>query len=335
MHTITSYLFAAGLLISAGSFAQTAPKQPAPKEEKKVEKKEITIEKKEGSKKETMIIKIDGNNVTINGQPAGQYKGKERIVIDDDIVINGNSVRVPGQSRTVTVNGGGNRPLLGVVTEKADEGVVINDVTEGSGAEKAGLLEGDIITTINKTVISSPQQLSETIGKSKPGDEIDVEYLRDGKKRKVKATLGKNNETYTINTDDFNYNFNGGKPYSFTVPRMPEMPRMPEWDGQHFERMMIFGSSTPRYGMNIQDDEDGRGVKVTEVEDDSNAEKGGLKEDDIITEVDGEKIKDVDELKAKLGTKKEQLSVNVKILRAGKTENLTIKVPRKLKSASL
>lgn len=328
MYNITSYLLATALMVSAGTQAQTSPKQAPPKEEKKIEKKEITIEKKEGSKKETMVIKIDGDNVTINGQPAEQYKGKERIVIDDDIVINGNSVRIPGQSRTVTVGGNSNRPLLGVVTEKADEGVVINDVTEGSGAEKAGLKEGDIITGINNIAITSPQQLAETIGKSKPGDEVDVEYLRDGKKKKVKATLGKNKEEYT-------YNFNEGRPFTFTIPRMPEMPRMPEWDGEHFERMMIFGNGTPRYGMNIEDDEDGRGVKVTGVDDESNAEKGGLKEDDIITEVDGEKIKDVDELKAKLATKKEQLSINVKVLRNGKTENLTIKVPRKLKSASL
>lgn len=331
MNSITTYLFAAGLMVSAGSFAQTAPKTTAPKEEKK----EIIIEKKEGSKKEKMVIEIDGANVTINGQPADQYKGKERIVIDDDIIINGNSIRIPGQSRTVTVNGNSNKPLLGVITDKTGEGVIINDVTEESGAEKAGLKEGDIITSINKTVITSPQQLAETIAKSKPGDEVDVEYIRDGKKKKVKATLGKNKDSYTINTEDFNYNFNGGRPYTFTVPRMPEMPRMPEWDGEYFEKMMVFGGGTPRYGMNIQDDEDGRGVKVTEVEDDSNAQKGGLKEDDIITEVDGEKIKDVDELKAKLATKKEQLSINVKVLRAGKTETLTIKVPRKLKSASL
>ena len=71
------------------------------------------------------------------------------------------------------------------------------------------------------------------------------------------------------------------------------------------------------------------------MEDESNAFKAGLKEDDIITEMDGEKIKGVDELKAALESKKEQAAVAVKVLRDGKTESLTIKVPRKLKSASL
>ena len=36
-----------------------------------------------------------------------------------------------------------------------DGGIKINAVTKASGAEKAGLKEGDIITGINKTTISS------------------------------------------------------------------------------------------------------------------------------------------------------------------------------------
>ena len=36
--------------------------------------------------------------------------------------------------------------MLGVITEKTDEGVKIQDITKESGAEKAGLKEGDIIT---------------------------------------------------------------------------------------------------------------------------------------------------------------------------------------------
>lgn len=314
------------LLASAGN------SQTAPKEEKKVEKKEIIIEKKEGTKKEKMVIVIDGSNVTINGKPAEEFKGKERIVIDDDIVINGNVVRVPGQSRNMTITTNSNRPLLGVATDKTDGGVVVNSVTEGSAAEKAGLKEGDIITAINKTSITTHQQLSEVIGEKKVGEVIDVTYTRAGKTQKVKATLGKNSESYSLNNnEDFNFRYTlpREEPFGFT------MPKMPEWDGDHFKNLFVYESGKPKYGMSIQDDEDNRGVKVTDVEEESNAFKAGLKEDDIITEVDGEKIKGVDELKALLDSKKEQPAIAVKVLRNGKTESLSIKVPRKLKSASL
>ena len=323
MKMLKFYLVAATLLFITGSHAQTAPK-----EEKKVEKKEIIIEKKEGTKKEKMVIEIDGENITINGKPAEEFKGKGRIIIDDDIVINGNIARVPGISRNMTITTNGSRPLLGVTTEKVNEGVKINSITEGSGAKKAGLKEGDIITGINKTTITSPEQLSEIIGQLKIGDEVDVTYNRAGKSQKVKATLGKNDDNYYWNGENFSNNYDSE---SFTF----SMPRMPEWNADQYRNLMVFGNSTPKYGMNIQDDEDGLGVKVTGVEDESNASKAGLKEDDIITEVDGEKVKDVDDLKKKLGEKKEQPSVAVKVLRDGKTESLTIKVPRKLKSASL
>jgi serine protease Do len=320
-------LITASILLSATGFSQTAPK-----EEKKLEKKEIIIEKKEGTKKEKMVIVIDGENITINGKPAEEFKGKQRIVIDDDIVINGNVVRVPGQSRNMTITGNSNRPLLGVTTDKTDGGIIINSVTAESGAEKAGLMEGDIITAINKTSITTPQQLSEVIGEKKVGEVIDVTYTRAGKQQKVKATLGKNTESFTFNNnEDFNFRYSNpeGQPFGFT------MPKMPEWDGDNFRNLFVYESGKPKYGMSIQDDEDNRGVLVTEVEAGSNAEKGGLKEDDIITEVDGEKIKGVDELKAALESKKDQPGVAVKVLRNGKPESLTIKVPRKLKSASL
>jgi serine protease Do len=320
-------LIAASILLSATGFSQTAPK-----EEKKLEKKEIIIEKKEGTKKEKMVIVIDGEKVTINGKPAEEFEGKGRIFIDDDIVINGNVVRIPGQSRNMTITGNGNRPLLGVTTDKTDGGIKIMSVTKESGAAKAGLKEGDIITAINKTSITTPQQLSEVIGEKKVGEVIDVTYTRAGKQQKVKATLGKNTENFSFGTtEDFNFRYSNpeGQPFGFT------MPKMPEWDGDVFGNLFVYESGKPKYGMSIQDDEDNRGVVVTEVEPGSNAEKGGLKEDDIITEIDGEKIKGVDELKEALESKKEQPGIAVKVLRDGQTESLTIKVPRKLKSASL
>jgi serine protease Do len=322
MKRITLSLLAIASMLGGSLFAQTTTKS---------EKKEITIEKKEDGKKETMVIKIDGNNITINGKPAEDYKGKERIIIDDDIIINGDIVTIPGKgSVTITGNGTQQRTILGVTTEKTDKGAKIESVSDGSGAEKAGLKEGDIITGINKSVITSPEDLISAITKQKPGDIVDVDYIRDGKKAKCKATLGKSE-------DSFNYNFNTypeAYGYRFEMPRVPRVPRANLWNPEEFRELMIF-SDRPKYGMSIQDDEDNRGVKVTQVDDEGNAAKGGLKEDDIITEVDAEKVTSVDALRELLDTKKDKASVSIKILRDGKEQSLTIKVPRKLKSADL
>jgi serine protease Do len=48
---------------------------------------------------------------------------------------------------------GGNRALLGVVSEKNDNGAKITSVTKESAAEKAGLKKDDIITKVGDTKI--------------------------------------------------------------------------------------------------------------------------------------------------------------------------------------
>jgi serine protease Do len=321
MQHITTLLIAGGLMTATLLHAQNTQKE---------EKKEIIIEKKEGSKKEKMVIEIDGKTVTINGKPAEDYTGKKRIIIDDDIIINGNRVVIPGMRGNAAIAGmGSNKPLLGVTTEKAEKGVKISTISKESGAAKAGLKEGDIITMINNNPVNTPGEITNAIAKQKPGDEIDVTYLRNGKTQKVKATLGKAENSLTITSDEFNFNFDG--PRSFTVPAMP--PELFEFrDGM---RGFAFRNDRPKYGISIQDDEDARGVKVTGVEEESNAAKAGLKENDIITEIAGKPVKNVDAAREILDDNKEEVSVPMKVMRNGTTQVLNIKVPRKLKTASL
>lgn len=75
-------------------------------------------------------------------------------------------------------------------TEGDEEGVVvIGNIVEGSPAEKAGLQEGDVIVSIGKTKIDSLERLYSAIGRTGAGTKVDVTILRDGKEKKVEATL--------------------------------------------------------------------------------------------------------------------------------------------------
>jgi len=321
-----TFTIIAALLSASSLFAQAS---------KKVEKKEIIIERNEGGDKEKMVIEIDGNSVTINGKPAKDYKGKKRIIIDDDIIIDGNIVITPGKRlnglKIVTEK----KALLGVVTEKGEKGAKINSVSKESGAEKAGLKKGDIITSIGSKIIDSPEALSEAITSQKPGDEVVIQYLRDGQKNNSKAVLGETSGNMTWNKEDLEFNFD--EPRGFSIPRMRRVPgyQIPriESDGNN---LFLFNGSTPKYGMDVQDDEEGRGVKVTDVEAESNATKAGLQKDDIITEAEGIAITDLDKLREVLNDAKgEKLNLKIKILRNNQPQELTLKVPRKIKSARL
>jgi serine protease Do len=62
-------------------------------------------------------------------------------------------------------------------------------VANGSPADKAGLKEGDIITSANGEKVNADNPLASRLSKYKVGDTIDITYLRDGKEQKTKATL--------------------------------------------------------------------------------------------------------------------------------------------------
>ena len=96
-----------------------------------------------------------------------------------------------------------------------------------------------------------------------------------------------------------------------------------------------WSGSGPKLGLSVQDTDDGKGVKVIEVDDESNAQKAGIKEDDIITEVENKAVNSADEVAKIIKDSKDKTSVMVKLTRNGKTQNIEVKIPRKLKTADL
>lgn len=74
---------------------------------------------------------------------------------------------------------------------------------------------------------------------------------------------------------------------------------------------------------------------MVNVLDESNAEKAGIKEDDIITQVDDKAVNSTDEIANLLKEKKDNLTVRFKLLRDGKTQNIEVKMPRKIKTTNL
>ncbi len=69
------------------------------------------------------------------------------------------------------------------------DGVYIKQVNKGSSAENAGLKAGDFIVKIEDKDIKTSPQLLEKIAQYRPGDIVNIEYLRDGKRYSTKATL--------------------------------------------------------------------------------------------------------------------------------------------------
>jgi serine protease Do len=240
----------------------------------------------------------------------------------------------------MTTTSGEPRALLGVATEKTDNGAKVTEVMENTAAAKAGLKVGDVITSVNGTPISNEQALMETIRKYKPEQSVDITYLRNGKEKKVKATLGKTEDSFSWNLDEdfargFNRDFERNFRFDMEPPVAMTFPRGQTFGPNQEYRLFNYLQDRPKFGMGVTDNPDGDGVKVSNVEAESNAAKAGMLKDDIITELDGHNIKNVDDLQEELADARDKSTLAIKVLRNGKTESLTLRVPKKIKSAEL
>jgi putative serine protease PepD len=87
-------------------------------------------------------------------------------------------------------NGKVAHPVLGVIPTPAANGVKITSVESSSGAKKAGLEAGDVITSFDGTPITSVTKLRAAIATHAPGDSVTVTYQRGGSSHTVHVTLG-------------------------------------------------------------------------------------------------------------------------------------------------
>ncbi|MCB0634077.1 MAG: PDZ domain-containing protein [Saprospiraceae bacterium] len=81
------------------------------------------------------------------------------------------------------------RPLIGIYTGHASEGIGISSVVEGGGAAAAGLEAGDVITAINGNRLEQLHDLQIELSKYEGDQTVAVEYIRDGQARQAQVTL--------------------------------------------------------------------------------------------------------------------------------------------------
>ncbi len=266
------------------------------------------------------VIEIKGDNVIVNGKPVEDIKDvKVRVnkIKDATAYAPGNfNFNFDHNNAMSLFTEDENRAMLGVVTEKNSKGAIITSVSKESGAEKAGLKKDDIITKVDETKIVGTGDVSDAIRKHKPGEKVTVTFLRDNKEQKVTAELGKW-KGIKMNAMGENFRIN------------PDA-----WEGARAPFAMGFGGA-PRLGLSVQDTEDGKGVTVLEVDEDSNAAKAGVKEKDVITHVNDEAVNSADEIAKKVRASRDKSSFQLKVLRNGKAQTIDVKTPRKLKTADL
>lgn len=187
----------------------------------------------------------------------------------------------------------------------AEKGAIISEVTEDSPAQRAGLKPGDVITKVNNTEIRDSRHLLLTVGQISPDTEVKVEYLRDGKKATASVRLARRPEQAVASDEP------GGAGSDVGVLNGVGV-----------------GDITSQLRNQLQIPARIRGAIITSVDPDSPSGKQGLREGDIILELDRKPVVDADSA-VKLSEEIKGPKVLVLIWRENRTRYLAIDESKK------
>ncbi len=88
------------------------------------------------------------------------------------------------------------RAFLGIEMGRAQQGgVTINRTIPETAADKAGLLAGDVIVTIQGVRTTTPEAAQDAIASHRPGNVVEVELIRDGRPMTTAVELGRRSDT--------------------------------------------------------------------------------------------------------------------------------------------
>jgi serine protease Do len=159
-------------------------------------------------------------------------------------------------------------------------GALVSEVTPKSPSEKAGMKTGDVIMAVNGKKISDARELRLMIGSMAPGTKVQIEVNREGQSK-------------TINVELAEMPAGVAEEGAEATPEESVQP----------EKATVFGgvavadiTDDIRTALNLS--KDIKGAVIAEIDADSPAAKAGLREGDVIQEVNKQPVKNAKDLVA-------------------------------------
>jgi Do/DeqQ family serine protease len=185
---------------------------------------------------------------------------------------------------------------------KDTRGALVSDVTDGSAAARAGLKRGDLITRFEGRPVADSNSLRNEVAGTKPGTDVALQVLRDGKTLDLKARLD-----------------------ALSAPR-PAASRGARREGAGRYGMTV-QPVTPELAERLDLPRQTRGVVITDLDPTGQAASAGLREGDVIQQVNGKPVASGDELRAGLEAANDRPAVLL-VDRQGATIFVPVRAPR-------
>lgn len=168
------------------------------------------------------------------------------------------------------------RGMLGVTIQSVDadlasslnlpaaRGAIVTSVTAGGPAERAGLRRGDVITAIDKQAVNDNNSLRNLVASKTPGSSVEVTALRNGRDQNFSVALAELPERPERESEETSSNEPAPGNQKFGLTLQP-----------------LTAETASRYGLEADD----QGLLVTRVDPAGNAASAGIRQGDLIQEV--------------------------------------------------
>ena len=190
-------------------------------------------------------------------------------------------------------------------------GAVVEDVRSDSAAAKAGMKAGDIIVSFDGERVRSARHFERLVSETPGGRTVDATVMRAGSRVNLKVTVAAAPNPWEL-----------FRSYGYTLKLQPEAwtMSMPKLEGfyQGFSPQLGYWGRA-RLGIGVQNLTEqlgeyfgtSQGALVTAVDDGTPAKTAGLKAGDVITKINGETVRDENDLRRKLGAARGETTITV------------------------
>jgi serine protease Do len=197
---------------------------------------------------------------------------------------------------------------LGVDKQK---GVLVAKVFEGSPAAKAGLKDGDVITSLAGKPVENGRDLQSAVTTLPLNQPVSLTVVRDGERKELSVTVTE-------------------QPSEFGLAGAParQEPNAEKQSSELDKLGVEVSELTPELAKQFGYKEDANGVVITQVQPDSPAADAGLHRGQLLVKVDKKRVKDIAAVKEAIAKATSDNGVLFQVRSSeGGTEIVLVKIP--------